>query len=127
MKKTLTFASLHFTIAFTVAYVLTGDLLIGSMIAMLEPAVNTVAFYFHELIWSKTLALKTLAKNTKVKTISFAVVHFSVAFSVVFFITGDVFVGGIMATIEPVINTSAYYLHEKRWLHKQEQNWACTH
>ena len=127
MKKTLTFASLHFTIAFTVAYVLTGDLLIGSMIAMLEPSVNTVAFYFHELIWSKALALKTLAKNAKIKTTSFAIVHFSVAFSVVFLITGDVFVGGIMATIEPIINTFAYYLHEKQWLQKQEQTWACRH
>lgn len=126
MKKTLTFASLHFTIAFTVAYVLTGDLLIGSMIAMLEPSVNTVAFYFHELIWSKALALKTLAKNAKIKTTSFAIVHFGVAFSVVFLITGDVFVGVIMATIEPIINTFAYYLHEKQWLQKQEKTWACT-
>ena len=46
MKKTLTFAALHFTIAFSVAYVLTGDILIGSLIAMIEPSVNTVAFYF---------------------------------------------------------------------------------
>ncbi len=44
MKKTLTFAALHFS----VAYVLTGDILIGSLIAMIEPSVNTVTFYFHE-------------------------------------------------------------------------------
>ncbi len=45
-EKTLTFATLHFTIAFSVAYVLTGDILIGSLIAMIEPSVNTVAFTF---------------------------------------------------------------------------------
>lgn len=135
MKKTLTFASIHFTIAFTVAYLLTGDLLIGSMIAMIEPSVNTVAFYFHELVWAKSRSLQRLAQSAKVKTTSFAVIHFSVAFSVVYLLTGDAFVGGIMAAIEPTINTCAYYFHEKIWLRKQAQNnahypsqpWACTH
>ncbi len=46
MKKTLNFATIHFTIAFTVAYVLTGDILIGSLVAMIEPSVNTVASIF---------------------------------------------------------------------------------
>lgn len=119
MKKTLTFAALHFTIAFTVAYVLTGDILIGSMIAMLEPSVNTVAFYFHERIWQTNSALQRLARSTRLKTASFASVHFSVAFGVVYLMTGDAFIGGIMAMIEPSINTVAYYFHEKVWLRKQ--------
>jgi len=114
MKKTLTFASIHFTIAFTVAYLLTGDILIGSMIAM------------------KSRSLQRLAQSAKVKTTSFAVIHFSVAFSVVYLLTGDAFVGGIMAAIEPTINTCAYYFHEKVWLRKQAQHqsaqpWACAH
>jgi uncharacterized membrane protein len=46
--KTVTFAITHFTVAFSVAYLLTGDLLIGSLIAMVEPAINTVAYFFHE-------------------------------------------------------------------------------
>ena len=45
--KTVTFALTHFTVAFTVAYLLTGDILIGSLIAMVEPAINTVAYFFH--------------------------------------------------------------------------------
>lgn len=53
MKKTLTFAILHFTVAFTVAYFLTGSLLIGGLMALLEPTINTFAFYFHEKIWKK--------------------------------------------------------------------------
>ncbi len=51
--KTITFAVTHFTVAFTVAYVLTGDILIGSLIAMVEPAINTVAYFFHEKIWAR--------------------------------------------------------------------------
>ncbi|KOO17027.1 hypothetical protein AKJ18_00260 [Vibrio xuii] len=129
MKKTLTFAAIHFTIAFTVAYVLTGDILIGSLIAMIEPTVNSVAFYFHERIWQQSTALQKLARSAKVKTASFAVVHFSVAFGVVYLLTGDAFVGGIMAAIEPTINTFAYYFHEKVWLRKQEAtvHWGCAH
>ncbi|MDP2610448.1 MULTISPECIES: DUF2061 domain-containing protein [unclassified Oceanobacter] len=52
MTKTLTFAVMHFSVAFTVAYALTGDLLVGGLVAVVEPAINTVAFYFHELAWN---------------------------------------------------------------------------
>lgn len=51
--KTVTFALTHFTVAFTVAYLLTGDILIGSLIAMVEPAINTVAYFFHEKFWAR--------------------------------------------------------------------------
>lgn len=53
MTKTLTFASMHFTIAFSIAWLLTGDLLVGGLVATVEPACNTVAFFFHEKIWRK--------------------------------------------------------------------------
>lgn len=127
MKKTVTFAALHFTVALTVAYWLTGDFLLGSFIAMVEPSVNTIAFYFHERAWTQSRALRTLSRSTKVKTTSFAVVHFSVAFTVVYLMTGDAFVGGIMAAIEPTINTCVYYFHEKIWQrqHTTQPSWAC--
>ncbi|MCK6263034.1 DUF2061 domain-containing protein [Vibrio sp. ZSDE26] len=127
MKKTLNFAAIHFTIAFSVAYILTGDILIGSLIAMIEPTVNTVAFYFHEKVWNQWQLLKQFARSTKMKTMSFAVVHFSVAFGVVYLLTGDALVGGIMATIEPAFNTCAYYFHEKVWQRKHPQQWQCAH
>lgn len=53
MNKTLTFAVMHFSIAFGVAYLLTGDVIVGGLVALVEPAVNTVAFYFHERIWKR--------------------------------------------------------------------------
>lgn len=52
MTKTLTFAATHFTVAFGVAYALTGDVVIGGAVALVEPAVNTVAYYFHEKVWA---------------------------------------------------------------------------
>ena len=53
MKKTFTFTVLHFSVAFSVAYALTGSLGISSAVALVEPMVNTVAFYFHEKTWQK--------------------------------------------------------------------------
>ncbi len=53
MTKTMSFAAIHYSIAFTVAYVMTGSVFIGGAIALVEPAINTVAYYFHEKIWQR--------------------------------------------------------------------------
>ena len=53
MLKTFTFAVMHFSVAFLVVYALTGSFLIGGTVALIEPTVNTVGFYFHELIWRR--------------------------------------------------------------------------
>jgi uncharacterized membrane protein len=54
--KTVTFAVLHFTVAFGVAYALTGSVVVGGAIALVEPLANTVAFYFHERAWARIAA-----------------------------------------------------------------------
>jgi len=51
MLKSITFSILHFGVAFTVAYLLTGSFLIGGLMALIEPAINSVVFYFHEKAW----------------------------------------------------------------------------
>lgn len=42
MAKTLTFAVLHFGVAFGITYLLTGSIVIGGAVALIEPAINTV-------------------------------------------------------------------------------------
>ena len=53
MLKTITFAIMHFTIAFGVVYAMTGSVLLGGAVALIEPSLNTVAFYFHERVWHR--------------------------------------------------------------------------
>ena len=53
MRKTLSFAAVHFTVAFTIGYLLTGSVLVGGAMALIEPACNTVAYYFHEKAWAR--------------------------------------------------------------------------
>jgi uncharacterized membrane protein len=53
MTKTMSFAAVHFTVAFSVGYVMTGSVLVGGAIAMIEPAINTIAYHFHEQVWNR--------------------------------------------------------------------------
>lgn len=59
MTKTLTFAAMHFTVAFSVAWALTGDVVVGGAVALVEPAVNTVAYYWHEKFWRRRESANT--------------------------------------------------------------------
>jgi uncharacterized membrane protein len=53
MTKTFSFGVLHMTVAFSVAYLMTGSVMVGGAIALVEPAVNTVAYFFHEKVWER--------------------------------------------------------------------------
>jgi uncharacterized membrane protein len=53
MTKTLSFAVVHFSVAFGVGYLLTGSILVGSLLALVEPTINTVAYHFHEKVWKR--------------------------------------------------------------------------
>lgn len=63
MIKTLTFAILHFGVAFSVTYLLTGSIGISSTVALVEPLVNTVVFFFHEKVWQR-IETKRRAKRS---------------------------------------------------------------
>lgn len=53
MTKTFSFAAVHFTVAFSVAYLMSGSIWVGGAIALVEPMINTVAYHFHEKIWNR--------------------------------------------------------------------------
>ncbi len=51
--KTLTYASMHLTVAVAVAYALTRDWRVALAVGLVEPMVQTVAFNIHERLWSR--------------------------------------------------------------------------
>jgi len=53
MLKTVTFTLMHFCIAFSVTYALTGSIAVSGLLAAVEPLCNSVGFYFHEKIWQR--------------------------------------------------------------------------
>ncbi len=50
MIKTASFAIVHFSVAFAVAFALTGSVVIGGLV------LNTVAYHFHEKVWERIRA-----------------------------------------------------------------------
>ena len=52
-KKTLTFALVHVIVAFSVVWALTGSMALGGLVALIEPACQTVAYFCHEKVWER--------------------------------------------------------------------------
>ena len=63
MIKTLTFATVHMTVAFSVVYATTGNMALGGVVALIEPLCNTVAYFFHEQIWERVRHRRTNATS----------------------------------------------------------------
>ena len=53
LMKTMTYLSVHLTVGFSVAYAFTGSLSLAGGIALIEPCINAVAFFFHEKAWKR--------------------------------------------------------------------------
>jgi uncharacterized membrane protein len=53
LTKTLSFLALHLIVGFSVAYLFTGSLALAGGIALVEPLVNAVVFFFHERAWER--------------------------------------------------------------------------
>lgn len=53
MVKTLSFGIMHVTVAFAVVWAMTGSWVVGGAVALVEPLVNTVAYFFHEKAWTR--------------------------------------------------------------------------
>ncbi len=53
--KTVSFLALHLIVGFSVAYLLTGSVVIAGGIALIEPLANSVVFFFHERAWDGRL------------------------------------------------------------------------
>lgn len=60
MVKTISFAIIHMGVAFSVGFLMTGDLLVGSTLALVEPMCNTVAYFFHEKVWNRINARREM-------------------------------------------------------------------
>ncbi|AZU05339.1 hypothetical protein X907_2831 [Glycocaulis alkaliphilus] len=51
--KAVTYAIMHLVVAMSVAFLLTWNWRAALAIGLIEPAVQTVAYYFHEKAWAK--------------------------------------------------------------------------
>ena len=55
LKKTMTYSIMHVTVAFLVAYAISGNFAVAAAISLIEPMVQTVCYFFHERAWNRHL------------------------------------------------------------------------
>ncbi|QNP42373.1 DUF2061 domain-containing protein [Sphingomonas daechungensis] len=65
LSKTITYLAIHLTIGFSVAYLFTGSIAVAGGIALVEPMINAVAFFFHERIWRGALCRDVSRKSPR--------------------------------------------------------------
>lgn len=70
LAKTATFATVHFTVAFAIAYLLTGSVAIAGALALVEPLANTVAYLLHERAWVRFTSHRAAPDATVPKRIA---------------------------------------------------------
>jgi uncharacterized membrane protein len=58
ITKTLTYLCVHLLVGFSVAYAFTGSLRIAGAIALVEPCINAVAYFFHEKAWARSWRMR---------------------------------------------------------------------
>lgn len=112
LHKTLAFGGVHLVNAVLVGWWLTGSFALASLIALVEPAVNSVVHYRLDRWWA---APRRRAHGPLARTAVFAVAHLLVVLAVGGAITGSVVLAGAYALVEPAANTVAHYLFERWW------------
>ena len=65
--KTVTFALVHMSVAFGVGFAMTGSAWVGGALAVVEPAVNTVAYHIHEKLWQRLAGRRAAASAEGVR------------------------------------------------------------
>lgn len=61
LLKTCTYCVMHFVVAILVAFVLTRDWRVALAVGIVEPLVQTAAFWVHEKLWAKRAEARPVA------------------------------------------------------------------
>lgn len=110
LHKTLAFAAIHLTIALFVGWLFTGGFVLGGLLALLEPSLNTVVIHRIEKWTYHWRGRRALAKSALL-----AVSHLVVATGVGYALTRSWVAAGGYALVEPLANAVAYYFFDRWW------------
>lgn len=138
------YGTMHLVVAILVAFALTRDWRIALAIGAVEPVVQTFAFAVHDRVWHRierrrrlsgleeaaeavegriglhdhhghSHALPTNFRTLALKSATYGVMHFAVAVSVAFALTRDWRVALAIGTVEPLVQTVFFTLHDRLW------------
>lgn len=109
----------HMTIAFAIAYAMTGSVVFGGLAIIIEPVINVLLLPFHEKAWA-AYRLRAVTERDRYlavagEKLSQTAMHMVVAFSVIYVATGSLAFGGMAAILEPVCNVLLLPVHDRFW------------
>lgn len=117
--KTFSQVVTHMSIAFGLAYLLTGSLALGGLAAIIEPIINVALLPLHEKGWH---AIRHRYAGTRLgfaavagEKLSQTGMHMGVAFAVIYGATGSMAFGGLLAVVEPICNVIVLPFHDGLW------------
>lgn len=142
--KIASYAAMHLVVAILTAWAITRDWRIALAVGLVEPVVQTVAFAAHDRIWHRierrrrlsglqetaeavegrvglhdyhahSHTLPTGFRTFAAKSVSYGVMHFTVAVLVAFALTRDWRLALAVGTIEPLVQTGFFTLHDQVW------------
>ncbi|OON59077.1 hypothetical protein B0920_25290 [Massilia sp. KIM] len=109
----------HMTIAFAIAYAMTGSVVFGGLAIIIEPVINVLLLPFHEKAWAayrqRAATERQRYAAVAAEKISQTAMHMIVAFTVMYFATGSLAFGGMAAVLEPVCNVLLLPIHDRFW------------
>lgn len=109
----------HMTIAFLIAYAMTGSVVFGGLAVIIEPVINVLLLPLHEKAWAAVRARAATERDRYMKIaaekLSQTVMHMGVAFAVMYWATGSLAFGGMAAVLEPVCNVLLLPIHDRFW------------
>ena len=117
--KTFSQVVTHMSIAFGLAYLLTGSLALGGLAAIIEPVINVALLPLHEKLWH---AIRRRHAHSRIgmaalagEKLSQTCMHMGVAFGVLSWATGSAAFGGLLAVVEPICNVIVLPYHDRLW------------
>lgn len=109
----------HMGIAFALASTISGSALVGGLAVIVEPIINVVLLPFHEKAWASKIYGSATGRARYLllagEKLSQTMLHATVAFSVMWAVTGSMALGSLAAVIEPICNVIVLPFHDLLW------------
>lgn len=109
----------HMGIAFALAATMSGSVLLGGLAVVIEPVINVILLPFHERAWEakrhRAATVRARYWMLALEKLSQTGLHASIAFAVMWAVTGSMALGGLAALVEPICNVIVMPLHDRLW------------
>jgi uncharacterized membrane protein len=115
--KKLSQVGTHMAIAFSLMYMVTGSAAFGGLAALLEPIINVALLPLHEGFWHRLRARSAAYAHALLaaEKVSQTLFHFVIAVAIMYWATGSLALGGLVAVLEPILNVIALPFHDRLW------------